>query len=215
MHQTQLPERIVFRVDIAAVERVQDILCPGNEKPYDCAFLIRERLHDHLRAGPRQKDCLTARQQTSEPVHLGPRVIQRRDAKEHIIPGLSVMILFAARGMSQRTMLVQDRLRKTGRTRRKIDSAVIVIGQFDPGITARIIGYFAVVSLGVPGTAVPVAVADIKQQSVFLYSLGDLVQPLDKFNAKEQYRDISQIHTVLDLIRRVAEIERYGYRPAF
>ena len=58
--------------------------------------------------------CLAADQETAEPVHLGPGMIQRRNAQESVFPGLPVMVLLHFAGVHQAAVSVDDRLRESG-----------------------------------------------------------------------------------------------------
>ena len=93
MHKPPLRKLILAKVDIPSVNGIEYILCPRHQKPHYGTLLSRYGFDYRLRLGSLKQYCLTAHQEASEPVHLGSRMIQRRDAQEHIILGLTVMSL--------------------------------------------------------------------------------------------------------------------------
>ena len=117
MHQSPLGKFILRDIDLAAVDRVEDVLCPRHQKPYDRRLLTGNRLKDPLGLHAAQQHGLAAYEKASEPVHLRAGVIQRRDAEEHIVVRLSMMVLLGQAGRHKRAVRVQDRLGESRRTR--------------------------------------------------------------------------------------------------
>ena len=58
VHQSPLIELVFVKIDLAAVDRVENILRPRNEKPNDGAMLVRCGLDDLLGGGALKKHCL-------------------------------------------------------------------------------------------------------------------------------------------------------------
>ena len=108
MHESPLIQLIILQRDIAAVDRVQNVLCPGNEQPDYCAVLLGNSVQNDFGRGAAKKDCLSAGDQGTEPVHLCSRVVEGRDAEEGVILLLAVVFLLHDGGVSNAAVFVQD-----------------------------------------------------------------------------------------------------------
>ena len=57
VHQAPLVQLIVFKLHAAIVDGIQDILCPGHEKPYHRTFFTAHRPEDDIRRNAAQEHC--------------------------------------------------------------------------------------------------------------------------------------------------------------
>ena len=113
VHQPPLVEFEILQVEITSIQGIQDILSPGHQQPYDGALLLGDGVENVLRLGPLQQDRLATRDQAAKPVHLGTGMVERRDAQEHIVPGLPMMGTLHLAGVHEGLVLMQDRLGKS------------------------------------------------------------------------------------------------------
>ncbi len=155
VHQSPLGKLVIRKPDVAPVDRVEDVLRPRHQQPHDRAPLFRHGVQDKLRLCPFQQDCPSALQKTSEPVHLRPGVVERRNAQEHILLRLPVVILLHLARVHQTLMVVQNRLRKTCRARREIDRGIVRVRQRDHRRLARTVRREAVIVLRKTRAVVP------------------------------------------------------------
>ena len=106
VHQSPLIQLVIFYFKIAAVERIQDILCPRHKQPDNRALFLGHSFEHILRLGALEQDCLASGNQAAEPVHFRARVVQRRNAKEHIVLRLAMVRLLDACGVHQALMVM-------------------------------------------------------------------------------------------------------------
>ena len=141
-------------------------------------------------------------------MHLCAGVVERRDAEEHIVLGLAVVILLDLAGMHQALVIVQDRLREARRAGGEIDRSIVRIGQDDRRRIARTVCGQRVIAFRKAGTAL----SDIEQHPVIAERIDDLLDSADEFRPEHQNRDIRQPDTVFDLVCGIAEIQRNRQR---
>ena len=101
VHQPPLVQQIAVQIGPAGLNGVQQVLAPGHQQPHDGAFLLRHRPEDPLRLHPPQQHRPAAGEEASEPVHLRPRMVERRDAEENVLTGLAVVALLGLAGADQ------------------------------------------------------------------------------------------------------------------
>lgn len=94
MHKSPLIQIVVFQLDIAAIQAVEDILSPWNQQPHNRAVFLGNGIQDDLRCRSFKEHSPAACTQASHPVEFRTGVIKRRDAQEHIISTRFVMLLF-------------------------------------------------------------------------------------------------------------------------
>ena len=204
VHQPPLIQPVIAEPDVSPVERIQDILRPRNQQPYDGALLVGDSFQDNIRLCPFQKHCSAAGPEGSHPVKLGAGMIQRRDTQKAVIlSGAMVHRLHLGR-LIQRQMLMENRLREASGSGREIDRPVILIGQRDIRRSTRVIGHQRHVALG----KVRAIVTDIEQKASASHTVHIHLQTGNKFRPEEQYADFRQVKTVGDLIGGITEIER-------
>ena len=106
VHQPPLGKLIILQPDIAPVYRIQNVLRPRHEKPHNRALLLWDGIQDKLRFRSFQQDRLPAFQEAAKPVHLSARMVQRRNAQEHILPCLPMVVLLHLARMHQTLMVM-------------------------------------------------------------------------------------------------------------
>ena len=106
VHQSPAGEVILGQIDFSPLDGVENVLGPGHQKPDDGALFRVGGLKNGFRPGALQNYGLRAGNQTSEPVHLCPRVIEGRNAKETVVLGLLMMVLFHAAGVDQTLVIM-------------------------------------------------------------------------------------------------------------
>ena len=138
-------------------------------------------------------------------MHLRAGVIQRRDAQEHVLVGLAVVLLLSLAGVHQALVIVQDGLRESGGTGGEIDGSVVLIIDADERCLAGAVRHQLKVILR-KGRAV---LAHIDQQPVHVQLLFDGLHTADKLRSEEHHIDLRQIRAVEDLIGGIPEVERH------
>ena len=209
VHQPPLRQLVVLDFEVAAVERVQNVLRPRHEQPDNRTFLPGDGLQHILRLGALEQHGLAAGNQTAEPVHLRARVVQRRDAQEHVVLRLAVVRLLDARGVHQALVVVQNRLREAGRAGGKVDGRVVLVAQRNARALAGAVGRERVVVLREHRTA---ALSDVEQQAVAAQLVRNRLDAPDEVAAEDDDIHLRQLGAVLDLVRIVPEIKRHGER---
>ena len=209
MHQAPLGQLIVLQLQIPPVQSGQNILAPGHQQPYDGAFLSGHRLEDGLGGVPLQQDGPAAGEQGAEPVHLGPGVIEGRDAQEHVIVlGLMVDRLHAG-GVEEGGVAQQNGLGEAGGARGVVDCPFVLVIHQHLGGGGGAVGGGPVVVLGKGGTGLP-----HKEEQHLGGDLGDdVLHPADKLRAEEEHVHVRLFQAVVDLLGGVAEVQRDSHRP--
>ena len=201
---------VIRELQLAGIQRIQDILRPRDEEPHDRAVLVVDGLQDHFGLCAEQKDRLASGDQAAEPVHLRTCVVQRRNAEEGIVVLLAVMLLLRDCRVHETRVLVQDRLRETSRSRGKVYCRIIIICDLD---TWRVAG--VVRDLRREILRKRRAGGAIKQkQPAAADALRDFFDTPDEFRPEDQDFRIGQIQAVLDLIGRIPEVHRHRERAA-
>ena len=127
VHQPPLGQLIVLQLQLAPVQGGQNVLGPGHQKPHDGAVLLRHGLEDGLGAVALEQHGLTAGEQRAEPVHLGARVVQGRDAQEHVVVGGGVVDGLHAGGLEQGPVLEQNGLGEAGGAGGVVDGGLVLV----------------------------------------------------------------------------------------
>ena len=208
VHQPPLAELVVLQLQVAPVQRGQDILTPGHQQPHDGAPLLGDGIKDGLGAVALQQDSLAAGKQGTEPVHLGASVIERRDAQEHVLMGSLVVDGLHPGRLQETPVAEQDGLREAGGAGGVVDGAVILVVHQHLGRGGGAVGSGAVVVLGKGGAGLT-----HKEQEALPSDRGDnVLHTADKLRAEEQHIGVGQLHTVLDLLGGIAEVQGYRHR---
>ncbi len=131
VHEPPLVKQIVIEIDAAGFNGVENVLRPGDEQPDDRAFFLCDVRRIHSGFTPRSNTALLPGDETSEPVHLRPCMVEWRDAEEDVVFG-------SGRGDAAR--LCRNRrvpcagaglLRKAGRARGEVDGCIVVFTERD------------------------------------------------------------------------------------
>ena len=149
VHQPPLVKHVVLFFELTALQLDQDILRPGDKEPYDGALFLADGTEDPFGLDAAQQHRLAAGDQAPEPVHLGPGVIQRRDAEEDVVVGLAMVLLLGKAGVHQRAVPVQDGLGKARGSGGEIDGGAVVLLQQDRRRFKGAVVHEAVKMLGV------------------------------------------------------------------
>ena len=144
-------------------------------------------------------------------MHLGARMIERRDAEEVVLPRLAVVVLLDFAGMHEAAVRMDDGFREASRARREVDCGVVFIRQRNVGGFFRAIRDKLVIRFR-EGRAV---FADVEQRADFRNLRADGFDAADEFRPEDEHFDVRQIEAVFDFIRRVAEVQRHGHAAAF
>ena len=210
VHEAPLGQLVVGRVDLALLDGEQDVLRPGHEQPHDGAALVRHGAQDRLGGHAAQQDRAAANQEAAEPVHEGSRVVERRDAQEHVVVGLRVVVLLHLRGLRERAVRVQDRLGEAGGAAGEVDRGVIGLADGNHRVRARAHGREQVVVLREGGAVL----ADVEQQAAARDLVCHALDSAGELGAKHQDVDVGQAHAVVDLLGGVAEVEGHHHGAA-
>lgn len=149
--------------------------------------------------------------QAAEPVHLGAGVVQGRDTQEDILFGGLVVVLFHLCRVHQSPVLMQDGLGKAGGAGGKVNGRVILVCERDLRRPAGAVGGVHGVILGEAGTSI----AHIVEQAVFSHFICDLFHAADELRPEEKNVYLRQVQAVLNLVRRVAEVQGNGQGSGF
>ncbi len=209
MHQPPLAEGILLQLHLAAFNRVEDVLGPGDQQPDDGDLLLGNRLQYPPGLDPAQQHRPAAREQTAEPVHLGAGMVQRRNAEEIVAPRLAVMMLLGHARRGQAAVGVQDGLGETGGAGREVQRRLILVGDVDPRRGCGTIGRQPVITLG-KGWAIGADEDPLPDPG---HPVADRLDPADEFGPEHQQVGLGQVETVGDLLGGVAVVQRHRHRP--
>jgi len=211
VHQPPLREFVFLELDVAAFDGVENVLRPRHQQPDHGAAFGGNRVNDPLRTGPLEQHRPAPDQETAEPVHLRPGMIQWRNAEEGVFAGLAVVILLGLASVHQAAVGVEDRLGESGRAGGEVDRRVLVVAQRNLRGFARTVGDQAVVGLRERRAVL----SDVKERLDARNPVADVFHPPGEFRPENQHIDIRQLQAVFDLLGGVAEVHRHRDRPAF
>ena len=103
----------------------------------------------------------------------------------------------------------EDGLGETGGAGGIVDGGLILVVNEDLGGHAGAVGRGPVVVLGEGGAAVP----HEEEEPLPAQVVGDVLHPADELGSEEEHVGVGQLHAVVDLLRRVAEVQGNGHRP--
>ena len=204
VHEPPLGEAVFVHIQVSAVNGVQDILRPGNQKPDDGGSFLGDGLEDPLGADAAEEDGLTAGHQGTEPVHFGAGVVEGGDTEEDVVAGLTVVGLLGLGGGHEGAVIVEDGLREACGARGEVDCGVVVVVDLHGGGDGGAVVDHLIVAGGVGGAVSLLAheeeIGDTRQ-------LGeDGVHPLGELRTEDQHTGVGQIQAVLDLVGGVAVV---------
>ena len=143
-------------------------------------------------------------------MHLGTRVVQRRDAQEGVVVRLAMVVLLHLGGLGEAAMMVKDGLGKARRAAREVDGGVLVLVEGDGRIGARAIGGELAIVLREGRAVLP----HVEEQPAMADLAGNLLDAAGELRAEHEYVDIGLLDAVGDLLGGIAEVERNGRRAA-
>ena len=202
-----LVKAVVRKVHVPAIYRIQYVLRPRHEQPYDRAALLAHAPKYPLGLNPLEEDGLAAHKETSEPVHLCAGVIQRRDAEENVVLRLPVVLLLHLARMHQATVAEYYGLREPGRAGREVYRRVVPLMQRDVGSLRRAVPHHRLVA-HVEAWAV---VADIHAELDLREPVDYLLHAPGEFRPVDKHVGIGEVKAVLYLLCGVAEIQRHSH----
>ena len=172
-------------------------------------MLLRHGLEDGLGAVALEQHGLAAGEQRAEPVHLGPRVIQGRDAQEHVVVGGVVVDGLHAGGLEQGPVLEQDGLGEAGGAGGVVDGGLVLVVDENFRGHAGAVGGGPVIVLGKGGAGL----AHEQKQHLLGQLGGDGLHAADKLRPEEQHVHVGQLQAVVDLVGGIAEVQGHGDGP--
>ena len=204
VHEPPLGEAVFIHIELAAVDGVQDILGPRHQEPNDGSALLGNSLEDPLGAHAAEQDRLATSHQGTEPVHLGTRMVEGRDAEENIVPSLAVMGLFSLGGSNQGAVVMENCLGEARGARREVNGGVIVVcqlhGRGDGGAVVDHLIVEGCVDGALGLLAYEEEISDTRQ-------LGeDGIHTAGELGPEDEHPRVSQIEAVFDLIGGVAVV---------
>ncbi len=207
VHQPPLGKLIIFQLHIPALDGVQHVLGPGHQQPYDGAFFIAGSFQHPFRLGALEQHRLAAHHEAAEPVHLGTGMVQRRNAQEHIVVGLSVVGLLRFHGVGEAAVQVQNGLGEAGGAGGIIDGTGVVVRQRHFGIVGGAEGDHLVIAVRKGGAVFP----HIKEVFHLGNAVADFFHTADEFRAEDEHGAVRLIQAVLDFICGIAVVERHRH----
>ena len=129
-------------------------------------------------------------------------MIKGRNAKENVVVGLSVVVLFGKARVHKATVLVKDRFGKSRGARREIDCSVVVICNGDGRLVGRAENYVVLEAVCKGGAVL----ADIEKMLYVGDPVAYLFDSSDKFGAEDKNRNVSLGKTVFYLLGGVSEV---------
>ena len=137
-------------------------------------------------------------------MHLRARVIEGRDAKEHIVLGLGMVILLHHCRVHKASVLMDDRLGEACGSRGEINRRVVIIGQLDMGALGGAIRNQIIVALREGGTVLTYVEPGLDA----LYARADLLNTSRKFRTEDNEIRVGKLKTVFDLVCGITVIQR-------
>ena len=207
VHEAPLVELVVGQVDLAALDGGEDVLRPGHEQPHVGAALAADRLEDGLGRHAAQQHRASAGVERAHPVELRARVVERRDAEEHVVVNGLVVARLHLGGLRKREMRVQDGLGEAGGAARVVDRAVLVEADGDARVVARAVARELEVVLGEVGAHA----AHEEEQAVARDGTETILHAAHELGPEDQGVCLGLGEAVLDLGAGVAEVERHRH----
>ena len=204
MHEAPLVEAVIVEVDLAGIDRVQDVLRPRHQQPDDRALFLGHGTQDPIGAHAAQNDSFRSFDQPSHPMHLGADVIERRDAEEIVVMGLAMVLLLGDGGAHEARMPMEDGLWEARRAAREIDRAQIGVLDAHARLLGREVTDARIVALG----EARAALADVIETLDLRDIVDDVFDAPDEFLAEHKRVHLGELQAVLDLVRGIAVVER-------
>ena len=141
-------------------------------------------------------------------MHLRASVVERGNAEEYVVVRLPVVRLLDLRGVHERAVRVEYRLREAGGAGGEVYRCVVVVGeQYARRVARQVRGEVHVVF-----REARTAVAYEEAQLDARYLVADVLDAAYELGAEEERVHVGEFEAVFYLVRGVAEIERHGER---
>jgi len=207
VHEPPLVEQIVAEVDAPGVHGVEQILRPGHEQPDNRAFFLGHGPENPLGLHAAQQHGLAAGDEAAEPVHLRARMVEGRNAEEHVVARLAVVFLLRDAGGGQRPVRVEDGFREARRAGGEVDGRVIFGFEMDGRGLKWAVGHELRRVLGEG--------RDIAADEEAHPHAGEIVhnglEAGDELRPEHENLHVREVEAVADLLARVAEVERHRH----
>ena len=208
VHEAPLRKSVVLQVHGARFDGVEDVLRPRHQQPHDGAALLAHRLQDPFRLDPAQQHRAAAGDEAPEPVHLGARVVERRDAEEDVVAHLAVVLLLHLGRLGEAAVRQDDRLGEAGGAGGEVDGRVVVEPVLDGRLAPGAVGDEGVVGFREGGAVL----ADVEAQADLRDAVRDVLHAAGEFGAEHQRRGVGEVEAVADFLGGVAVVEGDGHR---
>ena len=139
-------------------------------------------------------------------MHLRARVVEGRDAEEAVVLRLAVVVLLHAAGVHEAAVAQDDGLGEARRAGAEVDRRVVVVREGDGGRAGRTVAREAAIRLREGGAVV----AHVEARAHARHAVDDLLDAARELRAEDEDVRVREFEAVLDLVRRVAEVERHG-----
>ena len=206
VHEPPLGEGIVRELHVAALDGVENVLRPWDEQPNDRALLLAHGAENPFRLHSLEEHGLAAHEKAAEPVHLGARVVERRNAEEHVVLRLAVVRLLHAAGVHEGVVLQDDGLGEARRAGAEVDGGLVVVVEGYGGSARGAVAHEVAVGLREGGAVV----AHVEAQPGAGNAVYDLLHAADELGAEDKGVGVGELEAVLYLVRGVSEVERHG-----
>ena len=144
-------------------------------------------------------------------MHLGPGVVQGRDAQEDVLVGGLVVDGLHPGRLHQGCVPEQDGLGEAGGARGVVDGRLVLVVHQHLGGAAGAVGGGPQVVLGKGGTVLP-----HEEQQHLLCDLGhNGLHPGGELGAEKEHVGVGQLQAVVNLVGGVAEVQGDRHRPCF
>ena len=183
VHQSPLIQAEFAQVCTAVIDGVQQVLGPGDQQPDDGALFFGHGPEDPLRLDAPEQHGLGAGQEAAEPVHLGAGVVEGRNAQEHIVTALGMVVLLGQAGMDQSLVLVQDGLGEAGGAGGEVDGSIVLFVQSHRRCAGGAEAGEGQAVLGVSGTVI----ANVEHGLDVGDLVGNGIHTADKFRTEYQH----------------------------
>ena len=130
-----------------------------------------------------------------------------RNVSSFVCPWCACLRLLGAARVQQAPVLEHNRLGETGRAARKIYRGVVVLRHLEGWRARRAVVYQRTVRLSESRTIL----ADVEPRPDLRDAVHDLLDAAGELRAEHQCARVGKLEAVLDLVRRIAEIERHGH----
>ena len=131
-------------------------------------------------------------------------MIQRRDAEETVVLGLSVVSRLDSAGVDEALVIVEYSLGESRRSRREVYSGIVRLLERTLGVVARALGGKVVIVLCKGGAGS----TEVDERASLSQLVGDCLDTSYEFVAEYENVRLGKLETVIYLVRGITEVER-------